>query len=68
MVKEEILKLESRKLIYNYILEHPGLHFRELSRELKIPKSTLEYHLSYLKKLELIKIAVNLFDNMSIRN
>ena len=59
MEKEGILKLKARKIIYNYILERPGLHFRELSRELKIPKSTLEYHLSYLKKLELIKAKSN---------
>ena len=27
---------------------------REISRELKVPKSTMEYHLRYLKKQELI--------------
>ncbi|MCK4364807.1 MAG: ArsR family transcriptional regulator [Thermoplasmatales archaeon] len=59
MKKEGIIKLKTRKLIYNYILKHPGLHFRELSRELKIPKSTLDYHLSFLKKLELIKVKSN---------
>ncbi|MCK4365591.1 MAG: ArsR family transcriptional regulator [Thermoplasmatales archaeon] len=27
---------------------------REISREIKVPKSTIEYHLRYLKKIELI--------------
>ena len=59
MKKDGIIKLKTRKMIYNYILDHPGLHFRELSRELKIPKSTLDYHLSILKKLELINVKSN---------
>ncbi len=50
----KILELESRRQIYNYILEYPGLHFRELSRKIRMPKSTLKYHLKYLKKRELI--------------
>jgi DNA-binding transcriptional ArsR family regulator len=59
MKKRGIIKLKTRKLIFNYILKHPGLHFRELSRELKIAKSTLDYHLTFLKKLELIKVKSN---------
>jgi len=59
MKKRGIIKLKTRKSIYNYIVKHPGLHFRELSRELKIPKSTLDYHLTFLKKLELIKVKSN---------
>ena len=55
MKKDGIIKLKTRKLIYNYISNHPGLYFRELSRELKIPKSTLDYHLTFLKKLEQLK-------------
>jgi predicted transcriptional regulator len=45
---------EKRKLIYNYIMKFPGLHNREISRNLKIPRSTLLYHLNYLKKRGLI--------------
>jgi predicted transcriptional regulator len=53
-IQKNILQLEPRRKIYNFILNHPGVYFREISRELKIPKSTLEYHLRYLKKNELI--------------
>jgi DNA-binding transcriptional ArsR family regulator len=59
MKKGGIKKLKTRMLIFNYIVKHPGLHFRELSRELKIPKSTLDYHLTFLKKSELIKVKSN---------
>lgn len=45
---------EKRKQIYNYIMRYPGLHNREISRKLNIPKSTLLYHLNYLKKRGLI--------------
>lgn len=48
------LDLKIRRKIYNHIKDHPGLHERELSRQLNIPISTLDYHLHHLKKRELI--------------
>jgi DNA-binding MarR family transcriptional regulator len=57
MKKNEILDLETRRMIYNHILEHPGLHFRGLSRKMKIPRSTLDYHLNYMKKRGLITVS-----------
>ena len=54
MEKEEILELKTRRKIYNCILKHPGLHEREISRQLDIPLSTVDYHLFFLKKKELI--------------
>ena len=47
--KKDIFDLDTRRRIYNFILNHPGLHFRNISRELNMPRSTLEYHLRYLK-------------------
>lgn len=55
MSNGNILELEIRREIYNYILQYPGLHLRELSRRLHIPFSTLSYHLRFLEKRELIK-------------
>jgi len=52
MVKEDGSEFKARKEIYNYILEHPGLHLGELSRKMDIPKSTMNYHLNHLKKRE----------------
>jgi DNA-binding transcriptional ArsR family regulator len=57
LITEEVaLELQTRKKIYNYILKHPGLHKRKLSSKLKIPFSTLNYHLRYLEKCALIVI------------
>jgi predicted transcriptional regulator len=61
MDDNKILELETRKQIYNYILKYPGLHIRDLSRQLDLPKSTLTYHLKYLKKHGFIE--ENLYEN-----
>jgi DNA-binding transcriptional ArsR family regulator len=50
-----ILELEARRSIYNFILNFPGLHIREISRRLKVPFTTLQYHLRYLEKRELVR-------------
>jgi len=52
MIKEDGSEFKTRNEIYNYILEHPGLHLGELSRRMDIPKSTIGYHLNHLKKRE----------------
>jgi len=49
-----ILKIETRRRIYNYIKKYPGVHQRNISNKLKIPYSTLYYHLRYLTKQDLI--------------
>jgi len=54
MTKSNILELEIRDKIYNFLQDYPGLHVREISRKLDIPFSTLKYHLNYLEKNELI--------------
>ena len=52
--RDPILDLDARRRIYVYIQKCPGVHERELSRELGIPLSTLDYHLFHLKKRTLI--------------
>jgi predicted ArsR family transcriptional regulator len=52
---KDIIDFETRKSIYNYILENPGLHEREISRKMDIPKTTMRYHLSFLQKQKLIE-------------
>lgn len=59
MVENKILDLEIRRKIYSYILKSPGLYERELSRELNIPLSTLDYHLRHLKRRNLITITTD---------
>jgi DNA-binding MarR family transcriptional regulator len=55
-VKTEVLEIEVKRRIYNYILKHPGIHLRQISKELDMPLSTLKYHLNGLIKHELIAI------------
>ena len=52
--RDNILNLEVRQQIYDFIKNNPGLHQRELSRRMNIPKSTILYHIRFLKKLNLI--------------
>ncbi len=53
-MKEEVLELETRRRIYTAISLNPGLHFRELQRQLEISTGLLDYHLKYMEKKELI--------------
>jgi len=55
-IKEKVLENEHRRTIYNFVKENPGLHLRELQRRLKIPLSTLEYHLDYLERKEILSL------------
>lgn len=59
LMKDNILKLEKRQEIYEYILKNPGLHLREISRNIDISFGGLRHHLNYLKKYELIKTKID---------
>jgi len=50
MDKNLDFELETRKKIYNYILKNPGVHLRELQRNLNIKIFNLKYHVQKLVK------------------
>ncbi|MCK4365849.1 MAG: winged helix-turn-helix transcriptional regulator [Thermoplasmatales archaeon] len=52
---ENILELETRRQIYNIILENPGLHLRELSRRTNLSFGGLRHHLNYFGIMILLK-------------
>jgi predicted transcriptional regulator len=52
--KKNELDIRTRRNIYNFILKHPGHHYREICRELKLKKNNVSYHLKYLIKYNLI--------------
>ncbi|MCK5561094.1 MAG: hypothetical protein KAJ51_10890 [Thermoplasmata archaeon] len=47
---DTLLEHETRRLIYNHIIDHPGVSFNVLKSVLKLNQSTLRYHLNYLEK------------------
>lgn len=51
---DDPLELETRKRIYQHVQRFPGAHMRSIGRELAIPMGTLEYHLHYLVKADLL--------------
>lgn len=53
--KDETLELDSRREIYKAVEDNPGIHFRELKRQLDYSVGTLQYHLRKLKKANLIE-------------
>ncbi|RLF51202.1 MAG: transcriptional regulator [Thermoplasmata archaeon] len=53
-MKEDHLALETRKKIYDLISKSPGLHKREIARELNMSLSTIDYHLHYLEKRAIV--------------
>ena len=56
MIKKDVLELETRRKIYKTILKNPGLHLREIQRQINIPYSSLKYHLNFLVKRDLISL------------
>ncbi|MBI4393151.1 MAG: winged helix-turn-helix transcriptional regulator [Euryarchaeota archaeon] len=49
-----MLELETRRRIYEHVTKFPGTHMREIQRALALPVGTLEYHLHYMTKLEIL--------------
>jgi DNA-binding transcriptional ArsR family regulator len=55
-VVDDPLELDTRRRIYEHLQRRPGAHMREIGRDLEIPMGTLEYHLHYLVKSDLLTI------------
>ena len=54
---DDALALGTRDKIYRTITKNPGLHFRELQRRTELATGSLQYHLDYLIKRNLVKTA-----------
>lgn len=54
--RDDALFLDTRQRIFNLIEQNPGLHFREIQRRTNLAVGSLQYHLDYLVKKNLIKI------------
>lgn len=51
---EEALELETRKRIYETVTKFPGLHLRELARQLQLSVPLVDYHLNFLEKYGIV--------------
>jgi predicted transcriptional regulator len=51
---KKVLDLENRRKIFNLIYETPGLHLRELERQLKLSSPLILYHLRFLERYEIV--------------
>jgi len=54
MEEHDVLGLGIRRRIYQNILKYPGLHLSQIARNLTIPRTTLLYHLNFLKRENLL--------------
>ena len=54
MFKDEILENARRRKIYKVILENPGLHIRQLQRIVGIPLTSLQHHLNYMSRRNIV--------------
>lgn len=54
MFKDIVLENSRRKQIYKLIRRNPGLHLRELQRRLGIPLSSLEHHVDYMIRKDVL--------------
>jgi len=55
MFRDEVLANTTRRQVYETVNRQPGLHLREIERRTGIPLSTLNYHLDFLVKYDLLE-------------
>ncbi|MCB9362064.1 winged helix-turn-helix transcriptional regulator [Candidatus Woesearchaeota archaeon] len=51
----DILDLEQRRRIYDIVQKLPGLHFREIQRQVQLATGSVTHHLHYLARAGLIE-------------
>ncbi|MBI2077262.1 MAG: helix-turn-helix domain-containing protein [Euryarchaeota archaeon] len=52
--REDLLELETRRRLFEAVTGFPGLHLRELARQLGLDPNHAKYHLTYLEKHGLV--------------
>jgi predicted transcriptional regulator len=55
---EPVLEHETRRMIFNHIIAHPGVSFNILKNVFSLNDSTLRYHLNYLEHSEQISFGL----------
>lgn len=52
--RDDLLELESRRRVFEYVQKFPGLHLREIARGTGLHPNHVKYHLQYLQKHDLV--------------
>ena len=52
--RDDLLELESRRRVFEYVQQFPGLHLREIARGTTLHPNHVKYHLQYLQKHDLV--------------
>ncbi|MGA1866164.1 MAG: ArsR family transcriptional regulator [Thermoplasmatota archaeon] len=52
----QLLKHPTRNQVIEYLKEHPGAHFRSISRGVATPPGTLRHHLNYLEREGMVRV------------
>jgi Uncharacterized protein conserved in archaea len=50
----DVLELDTRKEIFDYVQENPGVHFSQLKRDLEMETGLLQYHLDTLEEYDVL--------------
>lgn len=53
-LRDDVLELEVRREIFEFITRFPGLHMREIQRKLGLSIALAEYHLNFLEKADFV--------------
>lgn len=51
---DDLLELEVRRRIYDYVRSYPGMHLREIARAVDLEMNHAKYHLQYMEKHGLV--------------
>ena len=51
---KDILSVQTRKDLYDFVRRNPGFHLREVSRSLNLSITLADYHLRFLEKHDLV--------------
>jgi len=56
---DDVLELETRRKIYDEVCRFPGLHLRELSRQLNESVPLIEYHLNFMERYGIVTAIID---------
>ncbi|MBL7055362.1 winged helix-turn-helix transcriptional regulator [Candidatus Woesearchaeota archaeon] len=54
--EKKVLEVDVRRKLYNIVKKYAGTHFREIERKSELATGSVQYHLNFLVKQNLIKL------------